>query len=859
MHGPSPRTTRRRSHHPSAAFLTACALAGLLTSMCALRARAEGPALPHPILFVTQVPIPGDFTSIGSTFGNHLPAMALTGRGGDLWIRYPDGTLRNLTAAAGLGRVGFQDDASIAVREPCVHWSGGKALFAMVVGAPEQQYQWERYVWQIYEIVGLGPGDTPVVTKVPHQPEGYNNVSPIYGSDDRILFTSDRPRGGEEHLYPQLDEYESAPTVTGIWSLDPATGDLFLVQHAPSGSFSLELDSFGRLVFTRWDHLQRDQQADADAEGGGYGTFNWSSEAEDAIPLDTRDEVFPEPRPSREDLLDGTNLVGHVINHFFPWMVREDGREEETLNHVGRHELHGYFARSMNDDPNVVDFSGNYDTEVLNFLHVTESAAVPGDYYGIDAPEFYTHACGQVIRLTAPPDANAAGMSIAYVTDRSTSGFTDDPPPEHSGLYRNPLALSDGTLIAVHTPETRNDENEGTRANPISRYDLRLKTLAPVGQVWEADRPLTPGITKSVSYYDPDVLVQYSGPLWELDPVEVRPRPRPNEPPIVLAEPEATIFAEEGVAVADLERYMRARDLALVVSRNVTARDAADEQQPYNLRVPGGVATQGSPGRMYDVASLQFFQGELIRGMGGQEDPRPGRRVLAQPMHGVPNPDHPSGPLGSVKVEADGSAAAFVPARRALAWQTTEPDGTPVVRERYWLTFQPGEIRACTSCHGANQADQAGNPPASNPPEALRTLLRFYKQMAAADGPGAGGTATASLADLRIASSPNPFHDRVEFRFLLPRAITRARIEVFDAGGRRLAELPLGSLAAGDHAATWGGQTGRLRESPAVAPRTEMGTTGEPSGSVDLPPGIYFARLVSDAGIGRSIRVVKVP
>jgi hypothetical protein len=31
---------------------------------------------------------------------------------------------------------------------------------------------------------------------VPNQPASYNNVSPFYGTDDRILFTSDRPHNG---------------------------------------------------------------------------------------------------------------------------------------------------------------------------------------------------------------------------------------------------------------------------------------------------------------------------------------------------------------------------------------------------------------------------------------------------------------------------------------------------------------------------------------------------------------------------------------------------------------------------------------------------------------------------------------
>jgi hypothetical protein len=241
--------------------------------------------LANPILFVTQVPVPGDFTTVASTFGNHLASVAEAPRGGDLWIRYPDGSTKNLTRAAGFGNGGMQAAASIAVREPSVHWSGTKALFSMVIGAPSQQYLWETYHWQIYEVTGLGQNETPVIRKIANQPN-YNNVSPFYGTDDRILFTSDRPRGGEAHLYPQLDEYEEAPTVTGLWSLDPVSGDLRLLNHTPSGLFTPSIDSFGRVIFTRWDHLQRDQQADGDAMGGTYGTFDYADES--ATPTNRR-------------------------------------------------------------------------------------------------------------------------------------------------------------------------------------------------------------------------------------------------------------------------------------------------------------------------------------------------------------------------------------------------------------------------------------------------------------------------------------------------------------------------------------------------------------------------------------------
>ena len=104
-----------------------------------LTAIAQGPpvATPYPILFVTQVPVPQDFTTIGSVFGNHRATLDAVARGGDLWIRYPDGTLKNLTAAAGYGTTGLQGATAIAVREPSVHWSGTKAVFSMVVGGTD--------------------------------------------------------------------------------------------------------------------------------------------------------------------------------------------------------------------------------------------------------------------------------------------------------------------------------------------------------------------------------------------------------------------------------------------------------------------------------------------------------------------------------------------------------------------------------------------------------------------------------------------------------------------------------------------------------------------------------------------------
>jgi hypothetical protein len=102
--------------------------------------------------------------------------------------------------------------------------------------------------------------------------------------------------------------------------------------------------------------------------------------------------------------------------------------------------------------------------------------------------------------------------------------------------------------------------------------------------------------------------------------------------------------------------------------------------------------------------------------------------------------------------------AAFVPAHRAVTWQMSDPAGTPVVRERYWLTFQPGEVRVCTSCHGLSSHDQMGRPEPVNAPEALRQVVRYYRDVLV---PGAGPIASSfytltpcRLLDTRGAAGP---------------------------------------------------------------------------------------------------------
>ena len=272
-----------------------------------------------------------------------------------------------------------------------------------------------------------------------------------------------------------------------------------------------------------------------------------------------------------------------------------------------------------------------------------------------------------------------------------------------------------------------------------------------------AGQALTGGISKSVSWWSPDVPLTYTGLLWELEPVEVVARTRPQPRLTDVADIEKQVLNEESVNEAALRAWLKSKDLALIVTRNHTSRDRGDKQQPYNLRVlgTGGTQTLGNAGKIYDIAHYQILQADRVRGYAGKS----GRRVLGKPMTSTYNPAT-TGPAGSVQIASDGSSAAFVPANIALAWQTTDVAGEPVVRERVWVTMQPGEIRTCAGCHGENSQNQAGAPSPTNTPKALRALLQHWKNTVPAaaplafdiDGNGSCDAATDAALTIRYMS-----------------------------------------------------------------------------------------------------------
>ena len=209
--------------------------------------------------------------------------------------------------------------------------------------------------------------------------------------------------------------------------------------------------------------------------------------------------------------------MGNAFNLFFPWTVNQDGTREETLNHVGRHELRGFVDRSLTYDPNVVA-QGVAPAHVVNrnvvqnVMQIREDPLNAGVYYAVDAPEFFTHSAGQVIRITAPAGMSPNEMTVDYVTPRETHAGSNNPTSQHTGLYRNPLdeglyafIVGDGGEIDQQlifpTADGKLDARQVRRVSVPS--PLKQCVAASDGQVYAAEE--TVGIWRFTADPEADV------------------------------------------------------------------------------------------------------------------------------------------------------------------------------------------------------------------------------------------------------------------------------------------------------------------------------------------------------------------
>src|SRR5690606_26437781 len=142
-------------------------------------------------------------------------------------------------------------------------------------------------------------------------------------------------------------------------------------------------------------------------------------------------------------------VAAFTSNLSAPRQMSQDGTDEPTLNHIGRHELSfNYSLRPFAADNALIDTVGTglraNRTEIdidSGLFHLREDPRAPGTLFGIHANEFGEGSSGRIMRVSGAPNLAANQMTI---TVASASG----------GRYRNPLPTSSGAVVASHTPSS---------------------------------------------------------------------------------------------------------------------------------------------------------------------------------------------------------------------------------------------------------------------------------------------------------------------------------------------------------------------------------------------------------------------
>ena len=551
----------------------------------------------------------------------------------------------------------------------------------MVVGAPANVGDSrELYAWRLYEITNLQQvlaGQPPIVQLVANQPPApFNNVEPNYLSDGSIVFVSDRPRNGAAALYPILDEYRGQPANSGLWRLDPATGALALAgKHAVGFVRSVRRQLRPRRVLALGSPRAGSEQRSGDGTADRDHAVRLRLGSGERRDRAARSTCSPS-RSIRPPAAISTD--SRSTSSFRGPSTRTAAARKSSIISAATSSSRR-FARSYTNDGNLIDFDASISGRIQ---HEGHRQPVPDPRGPDHAGTLSRRRRRRVLHASRRTDRRGQrGVAI-----RAAGPAERERRQRH--LHHRPADLHAvllGRLVPVqHRPlprsvaDDRRQAGRGVRqyaghrkAPPATAAAARAPTNSTcilsmaVSQngateyVPAASPLIAGGIAKSGLKYNyasniagqPSGTVNYTGALWELQPVEIVARAAPpstTQSPLG-GTPEQAVFdafnlahPANGVSVAQMQQFLQRQNLALVVIRNATSRDRADQQQPYNLAVPGGVSTisdlptyLGPP--LYCIDRMQFFEADQVRGFypsaGTIANALPGRRPMPRPLN----------------------------------------------------------------------------------------------------------------------------------------------------------------------------------------------------------------------------------
>lgn len=99
----------------------------------------------------------------------------------------------------------------------------------------------------------------------------------------------------------------------------------------------------------------------------------------------------------------------------------------------------------------------------------------PGTFFGADGPDLGTHGAGRIVKMNGGAGVNPDTMAVTYLTKdagappvRGSMNLQPLPGIQPASvdldLYRTPVPLADGNIVASHVAVRQTDYNTGTVA-----------------------------------------------------------------------------------------------------------------------------------------------------------------------------------------------------------------------------------------------------------------------------------------------------------------------------------------------------------------------------------------------------------
>lgn len=345
-----------------------------------------------------------------------------------------------------------------------------------------------------------------------------------------------------------------------------------------------------------------------------------------------------------------------------------------------------------------------YGNNTLNPVGIWEARPIPGTNAIIaTAAAHHAMTAGSIIRIDIRHGQDGS-RAITRLTPDALFPESEAPVPNRSGgrwfnpagvdsvpalpseqkrfpghCYRTPYPLSETTFLAAYSYDGLIGEPDANRVNMFGLYWMDVFG------------------NKELLYRDLNI-----SSLW---PVAFRPCP--------------SAVDEQGQ----------------VASKAITAQPISTPTRPASFAVPLGKIPVSANSHMPEGGSLAEESGDegiiFLANVYAAWPQLPRERITRlrivqvlpkstwhanQPTLGVPNISPGKQVLGTVPVEADGSALFRVPARKPLSFQALDEHGRAVQIMRSITYVQPGEITSCVGCHEPRHLA----PPAKAFPLALR-------------------------------------------------------------------------------------------------------------------------------------------